>query len=99
MNQRFAGGADVDAPVVGRYGSDIVARNHVDVIGAVGAVRGDVPCGDSGSGRALPVVRDEQGGVVVQDRGRAVGVVHQTRGRFRIGDPRHCVPNESVAEV
>ena len=78
MNQRFAGGADVDAPVVGRYGSDIVARNHVDVIGAVGAVRGHVPCGDPGSGRALSVVRYEQGGIVVKDRGRAVGIVHQS---------------------
>ena len=74
VDQGLAVSSDVYTPVVSHDGPDVVAWNHVDLIGPVRHVGGDVPRCHAGPSRALTVVRDEYGSVVVENCRRAVWI-------------------------
>ena len=59
MDQRLAVSSDVYTPVISHDGPDVVAWNHIDLVGPVGHISGYVPRCHTGSSRALAIVRDE----------------------------------------
>ena len=59
MNQWFSIRGNMDSPVISSYRPDIVAWNHVDVVGPIGRVSGEIPSCYTWSGGTLPIVRDE----------------------------------------